>query len=400
MSKPITKPRWATDVGTTVEPSSGHKDTGWENLERPPARFMNWILNLIYQWVVYFEDTTDDALDTLLAYTTAAGVDPASVSTARQELAALADKELAAIVNPTTITHGSNAWRSWATDGAGVIVAVGAGGAISVSSNFGRTWGNSTAANAFAGTFTSVIYGGGLFVACGFSSGTAGVIQTSPTGAAWTERVNDGSFALNRLQYDGSSTYVCVGNDGAAWKTYTSSNGTAWTSHAVAQVLSTAHLAFGAGLFVSALNSGASTTLYTSPDGITWTARAFANASSYTGLAYSAANGFVAYGVSGGNREVQKSVNGITWTRVRTGAGAFGGFLSGDALVYAAENTALLSDWTIVGGYSATGGPNDAKLAIKYANDAQVLHVFPTVCLAIGASAAAGDMTLSQIWRK
>jgi hypothetical protein len=399
MAKPATQARWSTDVGTTVEPTSGHKNTGWIN-ERVPFQYLNWLFNMIYQWLVYFEDTTDDTADTLLAYTTAAGVDPASVALTRQATAALADKELAAIVNPSNVAQGSNAWRSWATDGAGLIVAVGASGAIAVSSNFGRTWGNSTAANGFTGTFTSVIYAGGLFVACGFSSGTAGVIQTSPDSINWTERVNDGSYALNVLAYDGSSMYVAVGQNGTLWKTYTSSNGTAWTSHAVAQVLNTSHLAFGAGLFVSALNSGASTTLYTSPDGITWTARAFANAATYNYIAYNAAYGFIAYGVSGGNREVQKSANGITWTRVRNGAGANGGFLAADASVYAAEGTALIADWTVVAGYSASGGPNDAKSPLKYVQDAKVLHVFPNACIAIGAGAAAGGMTVSQIWHK
>lgn len=51
--KPTTLPQWGTDVGATVEPSAAEKGTGWVVSTKPPARFFNWILNLIYQWIQY-----------------------------------------------------------------------------------------------------------------------------------------------------------------------------------------------------------------------------------------------------------------------------------------------------------------------------------------------------------
>jgi hypothetical protein len=53
--QPTSLPRWATDGGATLEPSSGQKDTGWEVDKKPPARFMNWLFNLIYDWTQYLQ---------------------------------------------------------------------------------------------------------------------------------------------------------------------------------------------------------------------------------------------------------------------------------------------------------------------------------------------------------
>lgn len=51
--KPTDLPEWATTGGTTLEPSAGEKAAGWTASTRPPARWMNWLLNLIYKWVQY-----------------------------------------------------------------------------------------------------------------------------------------------------------------------------------------------------------------------------------------------------------------------------------------------------------------------------------------------------------
>jgi hypothetical protein len=53
MPEPSTLPRWATDGGTTTEPSSGKKDTGWVQGERAPAKWFNWLFNVIYLWLVW-----------------------------------------------------------------------------------------------------------------------------------------------------------------------------------------------------------------------------------------------------------------------------------------------------------------------------------------------------------
>lgn len=61
-AKPTSLPRWATGGGAGVtEPTEGKKDTGWLFLERPAHEYLNWLLNLVYLWVVYLDDIANIA---------------------------------------------------------------------------------------------------------------------------------------------------------------------------------------------------------------------------------------------------------------------------------------------------------------------------------------------------
>jgi hypothetical protein len=53
--QPAKLPQWATNGGTTVEPALGEKQVGWEVDKKPPARFMNWLLNNLYTWTQYLQ---------------------------------------------------------------------------------------------------------------------------------------------------------------------------------------------------------------------------------------------------------------------------------------------------------------------------------------------------------
>lgn len=71
MSKPTDIPEWSTDANfpagtdpwsgtpTTVEPSSGQKAAGWNPSQRPPAQYLNWWQNLVYQWVAWLDSIFD-----------------------------------------------------------------------------------------------------------------------------------------------------------------------------------------------------------------------------------------------------------------------------------------------------------------------------------------------------
>lgn len=59
-TKPTKVARWATDGGTTVEPAAGEKNTGWAIVNKPPARFMNWLHNVAYQWFNWFNERMFD----------------------------------------------------------------------------------------------------------------------------------------------------------------------------------------------------------------------------------------------------------------------------------------------------------------------------------------------------
>lgn len=54
--KPSSLPRWANVGGKIVEPPSGKKDVGWVGEEKMPEGFVNWLMNLAYQWFVYVND--------------------------------------------------------------------------------------------------------------------------------------------------------------------------------------------------------------------------------------------------------------------------------------------------------------------------------------------------------
>ena len=51
-TKPSSKPSWAT-TGDKVEPSGSKKATGWLKLEKPAYQFMNWLFNIISQFIDY-----------------------------------------------------------------------------------------------------------------------------------------------------------------------------------------------------------------------------------------------------------------------------------------------------------------------------------------------------------
>lgn len=54
MPPPSTPNTWATDANTTTEPSSGKKAAGFVAGEKPPAKWLNWLFNEIFQWLGYY----------------------------------------------------------------------------------------------------------------------------------------------------------------------------------------------------------------------------------------------------------------------------------------------------------------------------------------------------------
>lgn len=76
-TKPTKYPRWA-NIPTVdpvyggpnvIEPAESKKDVGWIK-EFPPNQYFNWLFNLLYQWVLYFDEeitgfTTGDIKQTI-----------------------------------------------------------------------------------------------------------------------------------------------------------------------------------------------------------------------------------------------------------------------------------------------------------------------------------------------
>lgn len=57
-TRPSDLPQWATGAGASVtEPPDQSKGLGWQRGVPPVAGWMNWLLNNIYEWLVYFNAT-------------------------------------------------------------------------------------------------------------------------------------------------------------------------------------------------------------------------------------------------------------------------------------------------------------------------------------------------------
>jgi len=88
--KPIVFPRFATldlNNGTggapnVVEPSSGKKDTGWNEGERPARETFNWIHRINHDWNAYFDSIADPLQEAWTFAIATAAADP-GVNTVR-----------------------------------------------------------------------------------------------------------------------------------------------------------------------------------------------------------------------------------------------------------------------------------------------------------------------------
>lgn len=295
MSKPATLPRWATDVGTTVEPFAGHKNTGWAELERPPAKYFNWLFNTIYSWLVYFDTDTDERLHSRLMESLANTVD---------------------ISNGVTVNYNgiANLWL----DPQPVLLIVADTGVLRTSVDWGRTWTTRTAAAAYAGTWRAAVNNGSAgFIAVG----SAGEIQTgNATGAAWTHRTQAGAYAGTFVGLAiGGGNIVAIGQS-AAQIQYSSNGGVSWTAATLpGGMTAPCAITYGAGLFV--VVDSAAKVLATSPTGATWTLRTAASDASdgFVDVKWCASiSKFLALADNSGSNlpYLHSSADGIAWTSV------------------------------------------------------------------------------------
>ncbi|MFH0902156.1 MAG: hypothetical protein V2A73_16110 [Pseudomonadota bacterium] len=67
-AKPTELPTWATNGGTdpltqqsnVLEPPASKKASGFHYREKPARNYLNWLLNLIYQWCAYLDTFLED----------------------------------------------------------------------------------------------------------------------------------------------------------------------------------------------------------------------------------------------------------------------------------------------------------------------------------------------------
>ncbi|MFM2145824.1 MAG: hypothetical protein RL732_660, partial [Bacteroidota bacterium] len=219
-------------------------------------------------------------------------------------------------INWTTRTSAAdNRWQG-VTYGNGLYVAVastGTGGLVMTSPD-GITWTSRTAAA--NNQWYSVAYGKGLFAAVA-NSGAGNRVMTSLDGINWTSRTSAADNNWESIAY-GNGLFVAVATSGTGNRVMTSTDGVTWTSRNSASNNNWRSVTFGNGRFVAVANSGTGNRVMTSTDGITWTSRTSAADNNWESIAYG--NGlFVAVATSGTGNRVMTSDSGTTWT-TRTSA--------------------------------------------------------------------------------
>lgn len=59
--RPTKVPEWATDPGAdVVEPPEAKKEIGWQQGEKPPAGFFNWLFAQLTQWIAWFAQEIEE----------------------------------------------------------------------------------------------------------------------------------------------------------------------------------------------------------------------------------------------------------------------------------------------------------------------------------------------------
>lgn len=77
-TKPSSQPTWATNASTTFEPSGAQKAAGFGFSKLLPARWLNWVLNLVYQWIAFVDSPAGNGYTPAFTITAGTGVDGAT----------------------------------------------------------------------------------------------------------------------------------------------------------------------------------------------------------------------------------------------------------------------------------------------------------------------------------
>jgi hypothetical protein len=199
------------------------------------------------------------------------------------------------------------------TYGGGKFVAVGWSGKVATLSD-GDNWTTGTTAN--RSDWNSVTYGGGTFVAVSSNGNGTQQVVSSSDGINWDTRTINGTGVWSSVTY-GNGIFVAVGTTGPL-RVITSPDGITWTNQTSPGSPGPYwnDVTFGNGTFVAVAYGGTGDRVMTSTNGTTWTSRtAPAENVAWKGVTYG--NGkFVAVG-EGGN--VMTSSDGTTWASQNVG---------------------------------------------------------------------------------
>lgn len=209
-TRPTDLPTWATNAGTTTDPGSGAKATGWLVGQVPPAKWFNYLFNVICRWIGFFNAPIGTG--------SAAAIDASSSSTT--DAAALIGRGDSVATQTTgLIGYGgglTDSGQAHASRGSGLIgVGNGAGGTPSAGvSGYGA-----------AGNVVGV-YGKGALAGNGgsFTGGTTGSGVIASAGGSTKNGIVGVDSNTDPSAFD--ATLVRVGVAGGATGTGVFGNGT------------------------------------------------------------------------------------------------------------------------------------------------------------------------------
>lgn len=250
----------------------------------------------------------------------------------------------------------SQTWQGMASDGVNNVVVISSGGATALSRDGGKSF---VAGGALpAGTWRSLFYGGGLFVALN-SDGVNPSVATSPDGAVWTQRAGSPSLNMFCGAWQNGVYVICT----SAGVPYTSPDAIVWTARAAGTCPGSNFwrlVLTGQGLFVFVgFDAGTNIVIWTSPDGITYTSRialaAAIQMGGPTGGAYG--NGvFALYGPSASNVDkTLTSADAINWRYAGSPFNVTGGTTAQNSIAFA---NGIFAFACTAGLYTCTDGVN------------------------------------------
>lgn len=199
-------------------------------------------------------------------------------------------------------------FRSMASDGSGLLVAVGDLGLLMTSKD-GQNWNTQnpgTNKNLYC-----VTYGNGLWVAAGY----AGTLITSTNARDWTARNPAATSSLWAAAFNpDDNIFLVMGRNGDA---ATSPDGINWTARNTGTTKEFRSAVYGEGIFVAAASTGGIFT--SSNNGVSWTQRTSGTINNL----YAAVYGGGMFVVGGGKGSLLSSPTGTTWTKRDPGPGYF-----------------------------------------------------------------------------
>lgn len=221
VTKPSTVPRWAdTGIsGRNVEPSEPKKTAGWLPGEKPPAQILNWWMALVYSWVLWLQDITNQAFTWAAIQTFTSGVNVSGHGAQTSNIRAIASGTgIHGVLAEGSDGGGSGVTAQGGADGGDGIVATSSGDGgvgvrgVGLGADYAGSFLNDDTGIALFATRTSapssiahtcrfVGYSGGI-VATGAA---LAVTQAYTHGSGWTKRapaivVEEGSMIFPGTQ--------------------------------------------------------------------------------------------------------------------------------------------------------------------------------------------------------